>query len=85
MVWNLIRCCLILLCFYQVYGTFLDVNQATRMLINQPERHQIAPLPVDTARVIGVLERRAGSRDYWLAALLVLALSPYRKIRWQPP
>jgi len=55
------------------------------MLINQPERHQIAPLPVDTARVIGVLERRAGSRDYWLAALLVLALSPYRKIRWQPP
>jgi hypothetical protein len=78
MAWNLIRCGLILLCCYQVYGTFLDVNQAERMLLNHPERHQVTSAPVDIAGVVSVLQRRTGSRDYWLALLFVLALSPYK-------
>lgn len=74
---------MILFCCYQIASAMLDSMQAARMLTisEGPPSYRATQEPLDPARVAAVLNRRGQSSWGWLAALGVLALSPFCRVR----
>ena len=85
MLWNSARVSLIVVCGYQLLLASMDALQAHRMLgmmlTREGQRERIPITEENLQKIRGVVGRHFPTSLYCAGLLVILALSPYAKVR----